>query len=164
MLKIILKKRLYKKTFFSKLSNLYDKYLLDFYFLTKTTLYRTVFENFIPKRQHFVSVTNQSDRRLFSSGLVLAAQSVNLKYYKKSIKSNATLILYLQTVYRGDLKHLYLYRCLNFNYRQWLFLQKFWVLLNPEILYLQNKKSYNTNRSPIKSIKKRVVKMLSKQV
>lgn len=163
MVRKILNRRFRRKSFFINLSNLYNKYLLDFYFLYNTTLYRTIFENFIPVRQHYASITNLKNTKIFSSGFVLASQNIKLKYFKKTIRSNTGLLVYLQLIYKKNIRYLYLYRCLNFNYRQWLFLQKFWTLLTPEIFYLQIKKSYNTNYSPVKSIKKRVVKLLNKQ-
>jgi len=162
MLKKFLKKKNNRQFFFKKLTILYTKYLLDFYFIYKTTIYRSIIENNVPKRQHYLSVTKDNKSHVFSSGYVIASQSIKLKYYKRSSKSNTGLILHIQKLYKENSKYIYLYRCLNFSYRQLVFLQKYWKLVSPEILYFQHKKSYNINYSPVKSIKKRVTKLLNK--
>ena len=161
MLKI-LKKKYIKKKFLEKIYFFYKKYLIENYFLKKTSLYQLSIENFVPKKQHYLKINDSLNIYIYSSGFILKKLQINLKYYKKSTKSNASTILYIQRVFFSKIKYIYFYRCLNFTIRQWIFLQKFYKLINPNIFLFQHKKSYNVNYSPKKRIKKRIVKLLNK--
>lgn len=161
MLKI-LKKIKWKKKFIKSLYSFYKKYTVENYFLINTSIYKISLENSLPNRQHIIGVNTKLKSYIFSTGYILAVLNIKLKYYKRSLKANSSILLSIQRLFTSDIQHIYLYRCLNFNYRQLLFLQKFYKLINPKIFYFQHKKSYNINYSPQKRIKKRIVKLLNK--
>lgn len=161
MLKI-LKKIKQKKKFIKNLYAFYKKYTIENYFLLNTNIYTIGLGNSLPKRQHILTVNTQMKSYIYSTGYILSVLNIKLKYYKRSLKANSSIILSLQRLFMSNIKHLYIYRCLNFNYRQLLFLQKFYKLISPKIFYFQHKKSYNVNYSPKKRIKKRIVKLLNK--
>lgn len=159
MLKLLLKKK-FKKLYFKNLINFYKKYLLENYFFNNIKLYKSTIQISLPKRQHYTTVLLDAYKRVYSTGLILSISNIKLKYYKRSHRSNTGHILFLQNTYLTAIKHLYLYYVLNFNFRQWIFFNKFLTLVNPNILILQHKKSYNTCYRPVKRLKRRVLKVL----
>lgn len=140
----------------------YKKYLLEPYLLSYGTVYTASLQVCLPQRQHHTCFTTSSFKKIRSTGLILSLSDIALKYYKRSFKANTGHILFLQKIFLNSLKYLYLYYVINFNYRQWLFFQKFMLLISPQILILQHKKSYNTYYRPIKRLKRRVLSLILK--
>lgn len=149
--------------FIKKLLLFYKKYTKQIYIHLFTSLYKTSLSVSIPNRQIYTTYTRVNNTRITSTGYVVAASGINLKYYKRCSRSNTGHILFLQKLYQNYLKYLYLYRVININCKQWLFFQKYLILINPNIFITQHKKSYNTYFRPIKRLKKRIVKVILKQ-
>lgn len=158
MLGYTLKRRLNKR----KIKNIYYFYLK---YVTSLNLIPKVKNKFIysfflylPTRQHNVHIKNLNNQKVFSSGLVIKQNKTNLKFYKRTIKVNSSLLLHLQKIYSESIKDISLLYIKNFNLRNWLFMQKYMLLLEPVFHLIILKKSYNTNLSSVRRIKRRVLR------
>lgn len=158
----ILFKKYYRENYYRILILFYKKYFIDLYFNKNKFIFNSHVHNTVPKRQHRIALQLNNFSKNISAGLISSKSGVTLKYYKRSLKINATIVTYIQSILNLSCKYIYLYSCYNFNFRQWIFLQKYILLINPTIFFFQQKKSHNTLYRPIKRIKKRVTKLLKK--
>lgn len=155
-------KKYYKNIFLKKLLLFYKKYMVELYFCKDSELYTSFLTVTLPNRQHYLSLYSSNESIFLNAGLVVGMAGVKLKYYKRSVKSNTSLILTLLSLAQNNLRYLYLYLCYNFTYRHWIFLQKLYLLVEPSIFFFQHSKSYNTYYRPVKRLKKKIVKILNK--
>lgn len=162
MLGYTLKKRLNKRKLKS-IYYFYYKYINNLVFIPKITeKFIHSFFLYLPTRQHNVHIKDLKKQKVFSSGLVIKQNKTNLKFYKRTLKVNSSLILHLQKLYGDFIKFISLLYIKNFNLRNWIFLQKYMVLLNPTFHLIIFKKSYNTNLSSVRRIKRRVLRNFKK--
>jgi len=83
------------------------------------------------------------------------------KFYKKTHKNIVSVVLLLKKKFYSTLKYILLLRIKNFNYRQFVFYNKFWELFKPSIFYLQHNQSFLPIINPKKRIKRRILRLLN---
>jgi len=110
-------KKYYRSFFFKNLLLFYKKYMVELYFYKDNKIYTSSLAVSLPNRQHYLSLYTSDEDIFLSAGLVVGMAGVKLKYYKRSVKSNTSLILALLSLADNNLRYLYLYLSYNFTYR-----------------------------------------------
>ena len=93
----------------------------------------------MPRRQQYLylyTLSNSIQGSSYSLGYVFCNQLRQLKFYKRTLRSIGSFIAYLKKFILK--KHVYCYSIFikNFQYRQYLFLKKFYFALLPLLSFL----------------------------
>lgn len=146
---------LYKNILFysSTSANLKYKFYNSFFFLS------------LPKRQQFFFILNIKENKQInlSSGRFLTFFGKRAKFFKRNPKNIAGIVMQLKKSYLYLLKYIYLFYIKNCNKRQYLFFDKFYSLIKPNIYFLVHKQSYIPRFLPTRRIKRRVLRIINKQ-
>lgn len=118
-----------------------------------------------PTRQHYFTFANLKTNKLisFSSGVILKKAGYGVKFFKRSYTSAAPIILFFRHYYLFLFKNIYIYIIKNINYRQLTFFKKLFTLISLDIYYLVHRKSYIPRFNPPRRIKRRVLRLISRQ-
>lgn len=168
MVRRILKKQKIKKALLCILT-IYN--YMQLFSLTKAgnknllLLYYMINHIALPTRQHYFNFYNIIYKKSFniSSGVILKLAGHNIKFYKRSYSSNATLGLFFRQYYLGWWSHIYLLVINNFTYRQLTLYKKLNTLMKINIYYLLHNKSFIARFFPKRRIKRRVLRLLGFQ-
>lgn len=114
----------------------------------------------MPKRQQYLylyTISKVIKGFGYSLGYVFRNQLRQLKFYKRTLRSIGSFIAYLKKFILK--KNLYCYSIFikNFQYRQYLFLKKFYLALLPLISFLICSKSYFIKKKYQRRIKRTVL-------
>lgn len=158
MLGYTLKKRLNKRNI-KKIYNFYKKTTLSLnLFIKNNNAFLYSIFLYLPSRQHNVCIRDSKTSKIYSAGLIIKQNKTKLKFYKRTTKVNSNIILFLQKTYGKKISQINLFFFKNFNMRSWVFFQKYLLLANPSFNWIILKKSYNTNLSSVRRIKRRVLR------
>lgn len=128
-------------------------------------MYDSFFFLTLPKRQQFFTIFNLKTKTQLnlSAGRFLAFFGKRAKFFKRNPKNIAGIVMQLKKSYSYLLKYIYLFYIKNCNKRQYLFFEKFVALIKPNIFFLVHKQSYIPRFLPVRRIKRKVLKIISKQ-
>lgn len=164
--KTLLKKKLRKTTLY-KIVNFYKTYVLKFRKLKNLNLnsFKSNFYLTLPKRQqHFVIMTLKTRKYItLSTGVLLKKLLNNAKFFKRIHTNISAITMQLKLNYPSLLNKIFLFYIKNFNYRQSIFFYKFIDIVNPQIYFFVHKQSFIPRFTPVRRIKRRVLKSLKKQ-
>lgn len=135
-----------------------SKYLVD----ASEYFFENVFRISMSFKQLFFTLFNLSTTycKMFSTGVILKAQTHQFKFFKKSIFSINPLVMTVRFGFVSFFKKLYLIECSNYSKKQFLFLKKFMNSIKTELKYMVFRKAWEYTTKPVKRIKRRVVKLL----
>lgn len=118
-----------------------------------------------PKRQQFFFLTNLKTglHSSHSIGTLFKDRLIGMKFYKRSLRIISPFVFFLKKVFfRGTKKFYYIY-VTNFNYRQYIFLQKFCNTVQPLINLLSIAKGYYLKKKYRRRIKRSVFHLIKRQ-
>lgn len=170
-MRVFLKKKYFKRRILRKHLKIilyrYKQIIHRYLTLVKDNLryYTNMFFVTLPQRQqHFTFFNLESNKQYhLSSGQILNVFGRRAKYFRKHPKNIAALILQLKNAHYNDLNRLYLLKLKNFNYRQYLFFNKFIEAIKPNICFFFHKKSFLNKVSPRRRIKRKYLKKINCQ-
>jgi hypothetical protein len=127
--------------------------------------YLSTFAVTLPKRQQFFTLADFRQDRVFgfSAGRQLALFGRKAKFFKRSAKNIAPVVLQLKSTYEALFRKIYLFFIKNYGRRQMLFFKKFNSLVKPGILYLVHKQSYIPRFSPIGRVKRKILRIINQK-
>lgn len=157
----IKKQRQKIKKLYGKSKNIYSK---SHSYQSIIKYYDSCFFLTLPKKQQFFSIFYLKTCKFYSYSLgqILGKFSIKAKYFKKSYKNIASLMIYLKRYYFKILKKIYLFNIKNYNFRQYLFLFKMLKLIKPKIYYLVHRQSYIPRFLPKRRIKRSVLRIINR--
>lgn len=86
-----------------------------------------------------------------------------MKFYKRSLKLISSFVFFLKKVFfKGTNKFYYIY-ITNFNYRQYVFLTKFFTTVKPVVYALSLSKGYYLKKKYRRRIKRSVLHLVKQQ-
>jgi hypothetical protein len=166
MLRIFFKRRILKRQR-SQLVRVYQNLLYTVRGLgaDSTLGYFSTFSITLPKRQQFFTLSDFRQNKIFnfSAGRQLALFGRKAKFFKRSVKNIAPVVLQLKTTYEILFHKIYLFFIKNYSRRQMLFFKKFNSLIKPGILYLVHKQSYIPKFSPIGRVKRKILRIVNQK-
>jgi hypothetical protein len=110
--------------------NIKKKYFLDFFFLL------------VKKKMHRYLVFNKLKLYNISNGQILNYKNKKtIKFFKKSNKSISASISLLNKKFKKKLKKVFFFYCRNYNYKNYLWVKKYFYLIKPIIYYFMVTKS-----------------------
>jgi hypothetical protein len=127
--------------------------------------YFSTFAVTLPKRQQFFTLSNLNQGKIFgfSAGRQLALFGRKAKFFKRSAKNIAPVVLQLKSTYDALFRKIYLFFIKNYGRRQMLFFKKFNGLVKPGILYLVHKQSYIPRFSPVGRLKRKILRIVNQK-
>jgi hypothetical protein len=132
---------------------------------SSTVGYFSTFAITLPKRQQFFTLADFRQNKVFgfSAGLQLALFGRKAKFFKRSAKNIAPVVLQLKSTYEVLFSKIYLFFIKNCSRRQVLFFKKFNSLVKPGILYLVHKQSYIPHFSPVGRVKRKILRIINQK-
>lgn len=163
--KIRIKRKMQKATIY-KIITFYKNYTLRLEKFKKTKLkfYQSNFYLNLPKRQqHFLMLTLKTQKYItLSTGVLLKKILKKNKFFKRIENNVPAILMQLKLNYPNLLNKIFLFYIKNFNYRQATFFYKFIDIINPKIHLLVHRQSFIPRFTPVRRIKRRVLKSLRK--
>jgi hypothetical protein len=132
--------------------NLKKYYLLDFFGL------------FIHKKMHRYMIHNKNKLYNISNGQILNYKKKKkiVKFFKKSNKSISGSINLLNKKFKKKLKSIFFFYCKNYNYKNYLWIKKYFYLLKPDLNFCVFTKGWSNVYKYRRRIKKKILKNLIK--
>jgi len=121
------------------------------------------FSNFINKKQMYFRFLTKKKMYSFSMGQLLKKKIEKIKFFKKSIQNLNYSIGCLNRKFRKPISSIYLLYCKNFNFKNYLWLKKFFLLNKPQTEYIIFTHSWNYITKKKRRIKRKIFKRLLKQ-
>lgn len=101
------------------------------------------FSIFMHKKLTYFKYIAKSKAYIYSTGQLLKKKIKKIKFFKKSLKNFGHTISLLNQKFSKPIKSIYLFYCKNFNYKNYLWIKKFYSLSNPNIRYFVVSNSWN---------------------
>ena len=99
----------------------------------------------------------------YTNGQLLKKKIQKIKFFKKSKKCFSLCINILNKKTYKLLKYINTFYCKNFNYKNYVWIKKFFTLIKPNIEYFVTTQSWNFITKKKKRIKKKIYRNLLKQ-
>lgn len=112
------------------------------------------------KLNYFKYITNKI--YIYSSGQLMGNKIKRFKFFKKSTNSHGYTISILNKKLIDNFKSINIFYCKNFNYKNYIWIKKFYFLYKPKINFFLMSSSWNYITKNKKRIKRRVYKKLLK--
>ncbi len=131
--------------------------------ITKTYNYNLMLNQ--PKRQQLFYFYNLKQIKGFSYsvGMLFSERLQGMKFYKRSVRNIVPLVAFLAKTLFKKKKKIYFLYIVNFNYKQYLFLKKFYHFVSPQVELLSISKAYYLKKKYKRRIKRSVLHLLKKQ-
>jgi hypothetical protein len=124
--------------------------------------YLQFFSSFMHKKQLYVQFLTSKKLYNFSTGQLLTKKIEKIKFFKKSIQNINYSISCLNRKFRKSVTSIYLLYCKNYNYKNYLWLKKFFTLNKPRTEYVVLTHSWNYITKKKRRIKRKILKRLKK--
>jgi len=120
------------------------------------------FSLFMHKKLHYYSFFVKKKLKTFSNGQILYKRTKITKFFKKSRKSFGASINLLNKKLKRNLNKIFFFYCKNFNYKNYLWLKKFFYLLEPTINFAIFTRGWSYVHKYRRRIKKKILRNLLK--
>jgi hypothetical protein len=131
---MIIKKQTKHNKMHQNAISLFNSYLKTTKKLKKLQNYKLFFLSvFLNKKLTYLRYYYKKKYYTPSFGQILGKRFKIIKYFKKSTKSVGIVINLFNKKYKKVAKSIFLLYCKNYNLKNYLFLKKYYYLVNPEV-------------------------------
>ncbi len=116
----------------------------------------------VHKKLHYFNFFFKNKLYNFSNGQILGKKTKLTKFFKKSRKSFGASINFLNKKVKKNLNKIFFFYCKNFNYKNYLWIQKFFFLTQPSIIYAIFTRGWAYTHKCRRRIKKKILRNLIK--
>lgn len=155
---MILKKKIQLN--FINVSKFYNKIFVNNTNILKKKKQFPLFSIFMHKKLTYFRYFYKGKFFIYSNGQLLKNKIKKIKFFKKSLKNFGYIINLLNRKFSNPIKFIYLFYCKNFNFKNYLWIKKFYFLLDPQIEYFIISGSWNYIKKKRGRIKRKVLKKL----
>ena len=131
----------------------------------KITKYKLLyFSLFMHKKLQYYSFYYNNILFNVSNGQLINQKKIKIiKFFKKSNKSFGNSLNLLNKKFKYRFKKIFLFYCRNYNYKNYLWIKKFFYLLKPTFVFSIFTKSWSNVYKYRRRIKKKILKNLTKK-
>jgi hypothetical protein len=114
------------------------------------------------KLQYYSFFYNNILYNISNGQLINQKKTKIIKFFKKSKKSFGTSINLLNKKFKRRFRRIFYFYCRNYNYKNYLWIKKFFYLLKPIFMYTVFTRSWSNVYKYRRRIKKKILKNLTK--
>lgn len=120
------------------------------------------FSIFVHKKLHYFNFFYKNKLYNYSNGQILQKKTKSTKFFKKSRKSFGASINFLNKKLNKSLNKIFFFYCKNFNYKNYLWIQKLFYLIEPTVIYAIFTRGWAYTHKYRRRIKKKILRNLIK--
>lgn len=154
---------IFKNTFQLNFKKLINVYTIINRKLLRKKIKINFFSIFLKKKLTYYHFIFPKKKYTYSNGQLLKNKIQKIKFFKKSQKCFGLCINILYKKSHKLLKSISVFYCKNFNYKNYIWIKKFFTLIKPSIDYFITSQSWNFIMKKKKRIKKKIYRNLIKQ-